>query len=158
MADTIRPMLPPLHEAHRVPPLPKAGTWHPMGFSRPASGHGRGLNTGPRLTEAAGDIVSIPDVWAQVTVFANALESDGHPLHRRSVPNGVDCLVASHWQRTVVPDLTSELVSVRPGSGGSAWAQLAGRLTPQCSLLDSGRITEVPLCGQAGRSSLWASR
>ncbi len=151
MADTIRPLLPPLHDAHRVPPLPKAGTWHPMGSADPLLVIARGLNTGPRLTETAGDIVSVPDVWAQVTVFGNALDSDGHPLHRRAVAEWRGLLGCFALAAYRVPDLTSELVPLRTGPGGSAWSQLAGRLTPQCSLLDGGRIAEVALV-RAGRT------
>ena len=149
MAGTVRPMLPPLGEAHRVPPLPKAGIWHAMGSADPLQLIARGLNTGARLTETAGDIVSVPDVWAQVTVFGNALGSEGHPLHRRAVAEWRGLLGCFALAAYRVPELSAELVPLRAGTSG--WSQLAGRLTPQCSLLDGGRFAEVALV-RAGRT------
>ncbi len=145
MASTIRPMLPPLHDAHRVPPLPKAGTWHALGSADPLQVIAQGLNTGTQLAQSTGDIVSVPDVWAQLTVFHNALEADRHPLHQRAVAEWRGLLACFALGAYRTPDLTSEVVSVAPRPGGSPWAALLARLTPQCALLDGGRLEEVGL-------------
>ena len=144
MPNSIHPLLPPLSDAHRVPPLPKAGTWHALGSADPLQVIARGLNTGPALTDAASDIVSVPDVWAQLTVFHNALETERHPLHARAVAEWRGLLACFALGAYRTGELTSEVVPVTARPGGD-WAALVSRLTPQCSLLDGQRLAEVAL-------------
>ena len=145
MPGPIHPLLPPLADTHRVPPLPKAGTWHPLGSADPLQVIARGLNTGPTLTDAASDIVSVPDVWAQLTVFHNALETERHPLHARAVAEWRGLLACFALGAYRTGELTSEVVPVVGRPGGGRWADLVSRLTPQCALLDGQHLTEVAL-------------
>ena len=144
MSGSIRPLLPPLHKGHRVPPLPRAGTWQALGSADPLRVIGLGLNTGDRAGPAA-DIVSVPDVWAQVTLFDNALTVENHPLHARAVGEWRGLLACFALAAYRVPELSCELLPVARRPGASPWAMLVGRLTPQCPLLGGERLTEVAL-------------
>ncbi len=145
MPTPIHPLLPPLSDAHRVPPLPKSGTWHPLGSADPLQVIARGLNTGPSLSDPASDIISVPDVWAQLTTFHNALETDRHPLHQRAVAEWRGLLAAFALGAYRTGELTAEVIPITGRPGGTRWADLVARLTPQCALLDGQRMTEVAL-------------
>jgi hypothetical protein len=136
-------MLPPLHEEHRVPPIPSRGVWHPLGSADPLRVIARGLAATSKLGDAA-DIVSVPDIWAQVTTFHNALTEDAHPLHARVVAEWRGLLACFALAPYRVPGLTSEafrLSELPP----SRWTAILRRLLPPASLLGGAPIDEVAI-------------
>lgn len=84
------------------------------------------------------DLLSIPDVWAQATLFESALLDRNHPLHRRSVREwrGLISLLALSAQRGL--DLRSRLADLGRMDGGptasTLFASVAHRLRPTSSL------------------------
>lgn len=145
MASAVRPLLPPLHDAHRVPPLPSSGAWHELGSDDMLQVVARGLNTGEALRGASGDIVSVPDVWAQLTIFHNALVVENHPLHVRAVGEWrglLACFALAAYQPHT--KLTCRLVKLSSLASGK-WADILRRLPPQAALLKGGRLDEVGL-------------
>lgn len=145
MASTIRPLLPPLHDSHRVPPVPSGGAWHELGSDDMLQVIARGLNTGEALRGTSGDIVSVPDVWAQLTVFHDALIADTHPLHGRAVGEWrglLACFALAAYQPHA--KLTCQLVRLS-GLADGRWANIARRLPPQAALLGGRQLDEVGL-------------
>ncbi|SDB20562.1 acetate and sugar kinases/Hsc70/actin family protein [Belnapia rosea] len=150
MAKPIRPMLPPLHQGHRVPPIPSPGVWHSLGSADPLRVIAKGLATTERIGDGA-DIVSVPDIWAQVTIFHNALTEETHPLHHRAVAEWRGLLACFGLAPYRVPGLTSEafrLSDLAP----SRWSTIVTRLLPHASLLGNDEIDEVAIVRVDGQS------
>lgn len=136
--------LPPLRAEHRVSPLPGAGGWHPLGStSDPLRVIAQGLNTPESLSDAS-DIVSVPDVWAAVIVFRDALTISRHPLHARAVGEWRGLLATVALASSYVKDLTSELVQISSLPSGP-WIDIVRILRPLASLLDGRSIDEIAI-------------
>ena len=144
MAETILPMLSPMHAGNRVPPLSLRGSWQSLGSADPLQVLASGLNAGESLHGTSGDIVSVPDVWAQLTVFHNALMVETHPLHQRSVSEWRGLLACFALAAYRAPGLTSEIVRLSSLSPGR-WSDLVTRLPPQAPMLGGAVIDEVAL-------------
>lgn len=143
------PLLPPLRDDNRVPPIPAAGTWHSLGAGDPLRAIARGLDT-PDTLAAGSDIVSVPDVWAAVTVFRDALVEGRHPLHARAVEEWRGLLATFALAHSYVPGLTSEVIRLS-GLGPGRWSDIVRRLPPRADLLDGGVIDEVGIIRVDGR-------
>jgi hypothetical protein len=141
MSKPIRPLLPPLHDGHRVPPIPSAGVWHPLGSADPLRVIAKGLATRQR-TDATVDIVSVPDIWAQLTVFHNALIEEAHPLHGRVVAEWRGLLTCFALAPYRVHGLTCEAFRLSE-LAESRWTAIVRRLVPSAPLLDGAAIDEV---------------
>lgn len=76
--------LPPLIEGHQVPFSQPPGETAQIGSYGILAVIAANLGL-PGLDAHREELVSIPDVWAQVEVFRTALYDDRHPLHRRAV-------------------------------------------------------------------------
>ncbi|HYE51707.1 MAG TPA: hypothetical protein VEB20_19085 [Azospirillaceae bacterium] len=79
---SLRFLLPPGQLARR-PTRP--GAWEFFADFGVLGDIAKGLHAKSDLGEAAADVVSVPDVWAQATNFEAALDQRSHPLHVRSV-------------------------------------------------------------------------
>ncbi len=77
-------ILPPLKDDHSVPVLDEPGVWKPAGEYHLLQRIGQGLKLA-KLTPSIEELVSIPDAWAQVEVFRQAIEDEKHPLHESAV-------------------------------------------------------------------------
>ena len=144
MASTIRPLLPPLNNAHKIQSIEKTGVWQVLGASDLLEVIARGLNTGQTVPGSAGDIVSVPDVWAQLTTFHNALTVQRHPLHARAVGEWRGLLAAFALAAYQSEPVTCELIKLS-ALGTGRWAQIVGRLPPPATLLGNTRLDEVGL-------------
>lgn len=76
--------LPPLIAGHQVPFSQPPGETAQIGSYGILAVIAANLGL-PGLDAHREELVSIPDVWAQVEVFRTALYDDRHPLHRRAV-------------------------------------------------------------------------
>jgi hypothetical protein len=76
--------LPPLIEGHQVPFSQPPGETAQPGTHAILGVIAANLGL-PGLDAHREELVSIPDVWAQVEVFRTALFDDRHVLHRRAV-------------------------------------------------------------------------
>ncbi|WP_198374020.1 hypothetical protein [Neoroseomonas rubea] len=103
----------------------------------------QGLNTPDSLSHGA-DIVSVPDVWAAITVFHDALVNERHPLHVRAVGEWRGLLVTVALAAAYVPNLTSEVFRLSELPPGP-WADIVRRLRPLASLLENREIDEVAI-------------
>ena len=150
MADPVLPMLPPLKPGHGVPPLPRRGAWHSLGTADPLQVLARGLDSGDSLHGTDGDIVSVPDVWAQLTVFHNALVVDTHPLHARAVAEWRGLLAAFALGPYRVPGLEAQLIRLSTLPRGR-WSDVVTRLPPQAPLSAGEQLDEISLIWADGR-------
>lgn len=150
MASIIKPLLPPLNDAHKIQSIEKTGVWQVLGASDLLEVIARGLNTGQTVPGSAGDIVSVPDVWAQLTTFHNALTVERHPLHTRAVGEWRGLLATFALAAYQQEPVTCEIIKLS-ALGTGRWAQIVGRLPPPATLLDNGRIDEVGLVRAGSR-------
>ena len=144
MASTIRPFLPPLNDTHKIQSIEKTGVWQVVGASDLLEVIARGLNTGQTVSGSVGDIVSVPDVWAQLTTFHNALTVQRHPLHARAVGEWRGLLAAFALAAFQREPVTCELIRLS-ALGTGRWAQIVGRLPPPATLLGNDRLDEIGL-------------
>jgi len=149
MVATNARFLPPLRDDNRVPPIPAAGVWHTLGSADPLGALARGLDT-PTTLAGGTDIVSVPDVWAAVTVFHDALTNERHPLHARAVGEWRGLLATFALATSYVAGLTSDVVSLS-GLAGGRWADIVRRLPPRAALLDGRPIDEIAVVRVDGR-------
>ncbi|WP_159350012.1 acetate and sugar kinases/Hsc70/actin family protein [Roseomonas harenae] len=143
------PLLPPLRADHRVPPIPAAGVWHSLGSADQLTAIARGLKTTESLA-AGNEIVSVPDVWAAVTVFHDALTGEQHPFHSRAVEEWRGLLATFALASAYVPGLTSTEMRLSDLAVGP-WADIVRRLPPRAALLQGGTIDEVAIVRVDGR-------
>ena len=72
-------LLPPLNEDHQLPAPANAGAW--VKDDNALLGRIRDGLKAITIEQEVEEIISIPDVWARVTVVKNALFDDRHPLN-----------------------------------------------------------------------------
>jgi len=144
MSDVLRHFLPPLRDGHRLPPVSTRGAWQTLSVSDPLRVIGKGLNTTQQLRERAADIVSVPDVWAQVTIFHAALSGQDHPLHARACKEWRGLIACFALAAYRAPSLTCEVLPLA-GRPGSNWVEIVQRLPPRSPILGSSTIDEIGL-------------
>jgi hypothetical protein len=149
MNDVLRHFLPPLRDGHRLPPVSTRGAWQTLAVADPLRVIGRGLNTDQQLRERAADIVSVPDVWAQVTVFHAALSGQDHPLHARASKEWRGLIACFALAAYRAPTLTCEVLPLA-GRPASNWAEIVQRLPPRSPILDLATIDEIGLVSVDG--------
>jgi hypothetical protein len=136
--------LPPLRAEHRVSPLPGPADWHPLGSTSDSLRViAQGLKTPESLSDHS-DIVSVPDVWAAVIVFRDALINNRHPLHGRAIGEWRGLLGTVALASSYVKDLTSELIHLSSLPSGP-WIDIVRSLRPIASLLDNRPIDEIAI-------------
>jgi hypothetical protein len=142
--DRLRHLLPPLDANNRVPPVTAAGAWQPIGMADPLRVLATGLNSPERLRGPAADIVSVPDVWAQLKVFHGALSEPRHALHARAVGEWRGLVAVFALAAYRAPGLVCEVINL-PDLPANRWTEIVRRLPPTSALAGNAPIESVAL-------------
>lgn len=158
-------LLLPRLSPEKGPAVPPAGAWavpnkpdflHDLASSLHRASDG----------ERAGEVVAVPDLWAQVVVFEAALLDREHPFHRCAVGEwrGLLTVLALTRHRSL-PVQLERLPVVAPGGradagrppgsagrGGALFARLAAEMRPTRALVEGEDWAEIGTIELGGRA------
>ena len=135
---TIRFVLPPL-AADQVPGGRDAADYSVL------QKIANGLILAEALDEQAQQLISIPDVWAQVEVFRAALIEKAHPLHNRAVGEwrGLLAIFALRFSRAY--DVTTQKVQLGTKGTGHGLIAILNKIKPAVTLTRRHNWDEIGL-------------